>query len=120
MWPARPDLHHSGRLGNDHRRSLANPCDGITADGLAAIEAALANQGEFHRGTQYPGQRTASANGKTLYPRPPLHPRTDKTCADFQRPAEAQLYFIEQGGSTHDPDDLNRDADGLACDWGPP
>jgi hypothetical protein len=40
-------------------------------------------------------------------------------CPDFSSSRDAQDYYEEQGGvSGGDPDDLDRDDDGNACDWG--
>ncbi len=44
--------------------------------------------------------------------------RADVDCADFSTSAAAQRYFLSRGGPGSDPDDLDRDGDGLACDWG--
>lgn len=41
----------------------------------------------------------------------------DVDCEDFGSAQEAQGYVESQIG---DPDDLDRDGDGLACEWGPP
>jgi peptidoglycan hydrolase-like protein with peptidoglycan-binding domain len=41
---------------------------------------------------------------------------TDLDCSDFATQEEAQAYYEGQVG---DPDDLDRDGDGLACEWNP-
>ncbi|MEH7482605.1 excalibur calcium-binding domain-containing protein [Neobacillus drentensis] len=43
----------------------------------------------------------------------------DMNCTDFDTQEEAQEYFEENGGPDYDPDDLDRDGDGMACDWNP-
>ena len=46
----------------------------------------------------------------------PLVRATDRDCADFANQAQAQAYFINQGGPSSDPDRLDGDGDGIACD----
>ena len=43
----------------------------------------------------------------------------DKDCADFATQRAAQIYYIHKGGPQFDPDDLDRDNDGIACDSNP-
>ncbi|WP_411889931.1 excalibur calcium-binding domain-containing protein [Yoonia sp. SDW83-1] len=88
---------------------------------LAFIEAELAERGETRFGTSYIGQRTSSAFGNTLYSRSPTNTAlgTDlRNCDDFSSAASAQKYFLASGGPLSDPNDLDRDGDGLACEWG--
>jgi endonuclease YncB( thermonuclease family) len=40
----------------------------------------------------------------------------DRDCGQFSDQAAAQAYFIALGGPTHDPDRLDGDADGIACE----
>ena len=40
----------------------------------------------------------------------------DRDCSDFGSQREAQDYFIERGGPSSDPDLLDGDDDGVACD----
>ncbi len=40
----------------------------------------------------------------------------DKDCSDFATQAAAQAYFIAHGGPQHDPDHLDSDGDGIACE----
>ena len=40
----------------------------------------------------------------------------DMDCEDFFDQDDAQKYFVAQGGSTADPDNLDLDKNGLACD----
>src|SRR3954471_12200993 len=40
----------------------------------------------------------------------------DRDCADFSSQREAQDYFLSIGGPTSDPDRLDGDSDGQACD----
>ncbi len=43
-------------------------------------------------------------------------PSGDKDCSDFSTQAEAQRYFIAKGGPGRDPDLLDADHDGKACE----
>lgn len=43
---------------------------------------------------------------------------SDLDCADFTSGAAAQAYFIANGGPASDPNGLDRDGDGYACEWG--
>jgi hypothetical protein len=40
----------------------------------------------------------------------------DADCSDFSTQQEAQAYYEAHGGPAADPDDLDRDRDGIACD----
>lgn len=40
----------------------------------------------------------------------------DMDCSDFSTQAEAQEFFESQGGPDYDPDNLDRDGDGVACE----
>jgi hypothetical protein len=41
----------------------------------------------------------------------------DYDCPDFETQEEAQNFFEENGGPDYDPHDLDRDGDGIACEW---
>lgn len=43
----------------------------------------------------------------------------DKDCSDFSNQKRAQIYYLNKGGPQFDPDDLDRDNDGIACDSNP-
>lgn len=44
----------------------------------------------------------------------------DANCSDFSSQAAAQQYFVNNGGSpTNDPDGLDSDSDGVACESNP-
>ena len=45
-------------------------------------------------------------------------PTSDRDCNDFSSSFEAQQFFINAGGPQRDPNDLDRDGDGYACEWG--
>jgi hypothetical protein len=43
----------------------------------------------------------------------------DRDCSDFSNQKQAQIYYLNKGGPQLDPDDLDRDNDGIACDSNP-
>jgi hypothetical protein len=43
----------------------------------------------------------------------------DRDCADFSTQASAQDYFLALGGPGSDPDRLDGDGDGIACETNP-
>ena len=45
--------------------------------------------------------------------------RADRDCGDFATQAAAQSYFISRGGPRSDPDALDADGDGIACETNP-
>lgn len=42
----------------------------------------------------------------------------DVDCGDFDSSEEAQRRFLTDGGPENDPNGLDRDGDGFACEWG--
>jgi hypothetical protein len=44
---------------------------------------------------------------------------SDKDCADFGSQRAAQIFFLKHGGPRHDPDRLDADHDGVACEDNP-
>src|SRR3989338_1435974 len=40
----------------------------------------------------------------------------DKDCTDFSTHAQAQAFFMANGGPSSDPHNLDRDGDGVACE----
>lgn len=45
--------------------------------------------------------------------------KSDKDCGDFAHQAAAQDYYISRGGPQSDPDALDADGDGVACESNP-
>lgn len=43
----------------------------------------------------------------------------DKDCADFKSQRAAQFFFLKHGGPQEDPDRLDGDNDGVACEDNP-
>lgn len=43
--------------------------------------------------------------------------RKDKNCSDFSTQKQAQKFFERAGGPLIDPHDLDRDSDGMACEY---
>lgn len=82
-----------------------------------AIEAELATRGETASGDEYLGRQTSSLVGVPAYLR--SAPKTgDRDCGHFASSAEAQRFFLNNGGPYSDPQGLDRDGDGLACEFG--
>jgi hypothetical protein len=82
-------------------------------------EAELGRRGAFSTGSFYLGKETAARVGKRSYQRPVLSAGLDLVnCSDFASSAEAQLHFLRSGGPARDPNNLDRDGDGYACEWG--
>ena len=46
----------------------------------------------------------------------PAAPAQDRDCGGFATQAAAQAYFVALGGPTYDPDRLDADSDGIACE----
>lgn len=88
-----------------------------SASELRLAEAELGTRGESSFGTWYIGQRTASEVGTTRYSRGG-GASGGKDCGDFGSAAEAQRYFLLNGGPANDPHNLDGDGDGYACEWG--
>lgn len=84
---------------------------------LVFVEAELGLRGEVGFGQDHLGKRTASAVGRAQYARGAGVP-IGMNCDDFQNSAAAQKFFLRNGGPWSDPHDLDRDGDGLACEWG--
>ncbi len=84
---------------------------------LMYIEAELGARGQVNRGSNYLGKRTRSAYGQALYARNSGGGDV-LNCSDFASSAAAQKFFLASGGPFLDPNDLDRDGDGLACEWG--
>jgi hypothetical protein len=45
--------------------------------------------------------------------------RRDKDCADFSSQRSAQVFYLKHGGPRYDPDRLDGDRDGIACEDNP-
>lgn len=43
----------------------------------------------------------------------------DRDCADFPTQRAAQIFYIKHGGPRYDPDRLDGDDDGIACEDNP-
>ena len=86
------------------------------AKALSFIEVELASRGQRTSGADYLGKKTARYLGQDLYPRSG-ESSIDKNCSDFTSSYQAQLFFLKNGGPSRDPAGLDRDGDGLACEW---
>lgn len=50
---------------------------------------------------------------------PSVASASDKDCSDFATQRAAQIFFLKHGGPRHDPDRLDADHDGVACEDNP-
>jgi hypothetical protein len=74
--------------------------------------------------TPAPGTPTPTQAAATNTPRPtatravptPTRTGVDRDCSDFRSQAEAQAFFIANGGPTQDPHGLDGDRNGIACE----
>ena len=87
------------------------------------IEAELVFRGVKQCFGESYGGSTAAAFGSKRYARSASASSTASSantanCSDFRNGAEAQRYFLAAGGPTYDPNGLDRDGDGLACEYG--
>jgi hypothetical protein len=46
-------------------------------------------------------------------------PAADRACSDFATQKQAQIFFRKHGGPRRDPDRLDADHDGVACEANP-
>lgn len=49
----------------------------------------------------------------------PAHALADRDCGDFASQKAAQIFFLEQGGPSADPHNLDSEGDGIACETNP-
>ena len=74
----------------------------------------------FFEDTKITAASVLPDSGENFTPRYPTVALTsvniDKECGDFFDQDDAQKYYEAQGGPTFDPDDLDLDNDGLACE----
>ena len=64
---------------------------------------------------------SATGVGRVQFSRSPIAVQmvpNDQNCSDFSTPSAAQQFFLNAGGPSSDPHDLDRDGDGYACEWG--
>lgn len=84
---------------------------------IMLIEAELASRGQTFSGNEYLGRRTSIGVGVSSYQRRKSSV-ADKDCSDFASSAQAQKFFLAQGGPSADPHGLDRDGDGYVCEFG--
>lgn len=84
---------------------------------IMLIEAELASRGQTSSGDEYLGRRTSVGVGVASYQRSKSSV-ADKDCSDFASSAQAQKFFLAQGGPSADPHGLDRDGDGYVCEFG--
>lgn len=92
-----------------------------TTRGKLMIEAELAVRGTNRCAAGNYGRQSVSSIGTQTYVRGQSDlgvKGLDYDCEDFTSGAAAQKLFLAAGGPANDPHDLDRDGDGLACEWG--
>ncbi|MEX0304114.1 MAG: hypothetical protein AB3N24_16980 [Leisingera sp.] len=64
---------------------------------------------------------TSNPKGVRIYSRSGINlkARSQRNCAEFASPDQAQVAFLEQGGPQRDRKALDPDGDGFACGWDP-
>jgi hypothetical protein len=64
---------------------------------------------------------TSNPKGVRVYSRSGinLQARSQRSCAEFSSPDQAQIAFLEAGGPKRDRKTLDPDGDGYACGWDP-
>ena len=96
--------------------------EGTSLEDRLRLEAELARRGVESCPTGEIGRQSAALYGTSRYARASTGTATsdqDYDCSDFPSSASAQVFFLAAGGPTSDPYGLDRDGDGLACEWGP-
>lgn len=63
--------------------------------------------------------RSSNYEYGTDYTNPYLPTYIDHNCSDFDTQKDAQLFFEANGSPYDDPHDLDRNGDGMACNWNP-
>ena len=114
----------SAQIASDTQANLClaaqNPA--TTPRGKLMVEAELAVRGVNQCAGAAYGRASAAAFGATLYTRqsnPTQQTSQDlRNCSDFASGAAAQKFFLAAGGPVSDLHNLDRDGDGLACEWG--
>ena len=98
---------------------------GTSLEDRLRVEAELARRGTASCEGAAIGRQSAALLGTPRWARTggggasgALAPGQDRDCADFPSSAAAQVFFLAAGGPARDPHDLDRDGDGLACEWG--
>ena len=99
---------------------------GTSLEDRLRLEAELARRGTASCEGAAIGRQSAALLGTPRWARTggggasgALAPGQDRDCADLPGSAAAQVFFLAAGGPARDPHDLDRDGDGLACEWGP-
>ncbi|MBF9052176.1 hypothetical protein GTA62_19635 [Roseobacter sp. HKCCD9010] len=119
---ALPQDQRSARVQNATTSDLCASYSRGTSDALGnqMIEAELVVRGITQCWSRPLGQATARAFGQAIYDRSGAVATTgvDYDCSDFASAASAQRFFLASGGPFSDQHDLDRDGDGLACEWG--
>ncbi|NKX40711.1 hypothetical protein HGG71_04420 [Rhodobacteraceae bacterium R_SAG2] len=83
------------------------------------VEAELGAREVAHCSRTRVGSHALAQLNRVIYNRSEaVQSASDKDCSDFSTGAQAQRFFLAVGGPNEDPHNLDRDGDGLACEWG--
>lgn len=91
-----------------------------TSRGKLIIEAELATRSVDRCASGNYGHHSIATLGSRSHDRSEavlVQNGSDYDCDDFPNGASAQKFFLAAGGPVSDPNDLDRDGDGLACEW---
>ncbi|MGE7954830.1 excalibur calcium-binding domain-containing protein [Lysinibacillus xylanilyticus] len=69
--------------------------------------------------TVFDNSKSEYENDNKYFENPYSQTSIDHDCSDFDTQRDAQLFFEANGGPSSNPHDLDRDGDGMACDWNP-
>ncbi|MGD9917044.1 MAG: hypothetical protein AB7U46_03425 [Paenirhodobacter sp.] len=101
--------------------SVGAPLDAM-APGTPMNPAASARAAQGSAGPNLAAYALSVTNapGQSVYNRGGLHLTSTKAaCRKYVSPDLAQMAFLEKGGPTRDPLNLDPDGDGFACGWDP-
>jgi hypothetical protein len=119
--------------GGEPAAPLADPPAAVPRPERSNAIGAMAGQGGQPKQTDTASSVPRTAEPKAAFSQPaakekpqPASPKVvpvhyqgaagDRDCADFASQAEAQRFFLANGGPGSDPHRLDRDHDGVACE----
>lgn len=102
-----PDVKYQDRFAKAQQEARENK-RGMWGSEVCA--AATENVGQSEQSSSPPAPiRSEPADGQ-------VESVGDKDCSDFKTQAEAQTFFLSQGGPQSDPHRLDKDGDGVVCE----
>jgi len=104
-----PDVKYQDQLKSAEQEARNNS-KGLWSACQATPTPTVKTQAQPKATTAPANTNTNSGNSSNTYT------GGDKDCGDFSTHAEAQAFFISQGGPGSDPHRLDQDKDGIACE----